>query len=463
MNRPERDRELSVAELNTIDHPRVRLGILCQRIAIAVGFTGLFVLCALALFGVWSATVGEARHGQILWTYPYSSYLIDYSAGFVRRGAIGTLIGFLTHGQRPLLFTSWMIFANYAALSFCVFVLVLFNAKRKLATALLVFLLPSGILMAGMMGEFYFWKEAFFLTALAALGCGFNVVVRLPPGAVQRTLGRTLIVVLLLFSAFASLAHESFVFLAAPAFAYLLVALIRISFGPNQRETTFATWYMVALFGIFLVLGFVFHGTSAQVSRIWQHVNPLDRAMYPPGHYGDIEQLAHSARYELNDITHLITCGFTWWYLAPMALLFLYCTVVACVLPGRARGWSVCYLVIAVCAAPMFVLAVDYGRWVMMIQMTFLITLLSLGREKLASIRIFPVRIRSLEGKFDSLESSFDKFVQRHVVVVTGALLLFTLTFRMPMLFVTDPLAANPEGAFPAALVYTVRSVKHLR
>lgn len=454
---------MSVAQLSATQHPRVRIFyLLCQRIAVAVGFAGLLFLCALALFDVWSGTVEAARHGSILWTYPYSSYLIDYSAGFVRRGAIGTLIGFLTHGQRPLLFTSWMVFANYAALSVCVFVLILLNAKHKLATALLVFLLPSGIVMAGIMGGFFVWKESFFLTALAALGCGFNIIARLPSGAVQRGLGRTLIAVLLLFSAFASLAHESFIFLAAPAFAYLLIALIRISFGLNRRETTFATWYMLVLLGMFLVLGFLFHGTSAQVSRIWQHVNPLDRAMYAPGKYGDIEQLGHSAGYELNDIVHLITCGFTWWYLAPLALFFIYCTAVACVLGGRSRGWSVCYLVIAICTVPMFVLAVDYGRWVMMIQMTFLITLLSLGRERLATIRIFPVRMSSLEGKLDHLELFFDNLVQRHLVIVTGGLLLFTLTFRMPLLFITDPLGANPEGAFPAALVYTLRSLKHL-
>lgn len=453
-----------MTNLDTTHSARARtLPLVIRRFAVLIAFLGLLILCALAVFGAWSMTVRDARYGSIGWTYPYSAYLVDYSTGFIRRGAIGAVVGYFAHGRPRLLPISWLLFVNYVALMVCVATLILLNASRKLATAILVFLLPSGIVMSGVMGGFFVWKEAFFLTALAALGCAYNLIVRLPSPAVQRVLARALIVVLLIISVFASLAQETFIFLAAPAFAYLLIALIRIAFPSHPADTRFSIWYLIAMLAMFLVVGVFSHGGPAQLSQMWQHLNPADRNLYPPGKSGDMEVIGFTVSNQLNTIAHIVTSGYTWWYLSPMALFFVYCTAIACFVGGNARRWSVAYLLIILCASPMFVIGADYGRWVMMIQMSFLITLLTLGRQKLASIRILPVHIPSVERTLDRFESFCDRLVHRHAVAVIAALLLLTLTFRMPIPFVTDPMAHSAEGDFPAAVIYQVRSIKHLR
>lgn len=151
---------------------------------------GLVLLCALAVFGAWFTTIHGAHIRDIGSSYPFSAYLVDYSTGFIRRGAIGAVVGLFLHGQSRLLLISWLLFINYVVLMICVAVLILLNAERKLATALLVLLLPSGIVMAGIMDGFFVWKEALFLAALGLLDCGYNIAVRLPVGSAQRAMGR---------------------------------------------------------------------------------------------------------------------------------------------------------------------------------------------------------------------------------------------------------------------------------
>jgi hypothetical protein len=129
--------------------------------------------------------------------------------------------------------------------------------------------------------------------------------------------------------------------------------------------------------------------------------------------------------------------GFTWWYLAPAALLVLYVSCLVSLSENRfpqSSSWSWCLVALSVGAFPMFLLGVDWGRWILMILMSFLIVWFSLGSERLATRR--PAMMNRFELKMQSFEQVIRNFVQAHRGLTLTALIFFTLTFRMPELFV---------------------------
>ena len=356
----------------------------------------LVILTTFSIVTVWFETV---RAGIVYAPYQFGDFLVTYSGGFVRRGAIGTIFKLAAHGQSVLLAFSVYTFAAFLLLVFALFFLVFYRAKFRLQTLLLVGLMPGGYVQMSLTREFMFRKEFGFIALLAVFACLYI------------SLRKRLALEILAYAVgvFCMLSHESFAFLVAPAFALLLYGLTRSWKTPAA--------YMGAMLMLFAVLTTAFHGSPAQVATIWQHTLPQDRVQG----MGSLGTIGLSFRWEAALIQSVLLSGYTWWYIGPVLLVSAYCWFIVWV-NDKETSWVAPHALLLIAAMPMFLLGVRLG---------------SMDRKRgvFVSDRVAgDGRDIRIGDHFSSFEASFRKLARPGIFWL---LLAFTVTFRLPELFIS--------------------------
>ena len=173
----------------------------------------LVILTSFSIVTVWFETV---RAGIVYAPYQFGDFLVTYSGGFVRRGAIGTIFKLAAHGRSVLLAFDVYTFAAFLLLVFALFFLVFYRAKFRLRTLLLLAMMPGGYVQMSLTREFMFRKEFGFIALLAVFACLYiSLRKRLPLGSILAYA----------VGVFCMLSHESFAFLVAPAHASCIFRL----------------------------------------------------------------------------------------------------------------------------------------------------------------------------------------------------------------------------------------------
>ena len=358
-----------------------------------------FVVAVVPLLLLYSATVAVARHGQVaLSPYILGEMLENYSAGFVRRGLLGAVIQHLTHHGSAVLFTTELIFWNYALFLIALLVLIVWRARLWAWTLPLIFLMPGGVFTMAFTHELYYRKEMFFYSGLAVLGLANACLAQVAGVQRRNLLARILLAATVAFSVFAALVHEAFLFLAAPATAFLFanaaLELHKQEPGPGVAVRRLTGWFIAGNVLLFLLISVFGQGSPAKTAVIWNSFSPADRALFPPGSHGGLDLLWFPLKFVIRSQIITLFSGWAWYYLAPMGILFLYCATLVCLNEGEEtsvfRGWASAYLTLFLCSLPLFLIGLDYGRWVNAVPVTFLILWLSLGSERLALIPLVP-------------------------------------------------------------------------
>ncbi|HEY4805275.1 MAG TPA: hypothetical protein VIH96_21895 [Paraburkholderia sp.] len=413
--------------------------------------TNLFVL---ALMGVgialvWGLTASMPE--TLNWSgYAYSDWLITYDAGFVRRGLGGALLGLVRENADWISAINHLVFVNYTML--CVLLFALWRASRWQSTPAIVLalLLPGGLVHMAFADEYFFRKEMLFHISLA-IDCLLYVYICRAGRDGARTFAAWLFFVVFLAQCVAlPLLHEGFVFISFPAF-YLLARRLAHMFPARRAFTSLAR---LGVFIQLLMLGvcFAWRGTPELASEMWMALDPALRTALSPDKphipYGAMMVLGLSMLANLAMSLHVVVSGQFWeWAVGAIGIG----AVLAFITSRRDAPGGVCspellrrHLAIlwflALCSVPIFVIAMDWGRWLSAVALSYLMLLLADGAASITTpdtLRLVPASVRVRLEPFiqyvsRDLIGAFAFRSTRHGKAIFLLSLFFCLTFRLP-------------------------------
>ncbi len=313
------------------------------------GFSpALAILIALLL---WAA--GTQFHAALSWgheSWQLGDWLINYSGGFVRRGLTGTLVQLVSKATG--------VQANHIviAASFACYTLLALWFLRRCAGYFPAVLVLSCVAMG-----FPAYQDSIVrkdcLGLLLFLGCVSADGGPLSPAA--------RLVIVNLLAALAIFSHEAFAFYALPALAILVAR-------NDPRPFILRGLALLPAAGC-LLLAIVFHGTPQIADAVndswlplWRVTDPGDASVENPIHA--IEALGWSSAKGVSLSTYMLASGFY----QPAAWAFVYAVSFALVVLFTGRGERgvaskirITSILLAqlVFISPLFLLGVDYGRW----------------------------------------------------------------------------------------------------
>lgn len=317
----------------------------------------LVILTGLLFWAIGSQWVSALSWGHD--SFELTEWLINYSGGFVRRGLPGSLIGICSDATG--------IQANHLVIGFslaCYLVLTIWLLRRATSRFPAILILSCIAMGIPAYQDSIVRKDC--LGLLLLVGCLAAERSRLPRPVV--------LVALNLLAGVAILSHESFVFYAL---AGLVLLRDRDRKSPAAIEFIRRGLSLLPAAGCFL-LTVAFHGTPGQAEAVnaswmplWRVIDPGNPGLATPS--AAIEALGWTTQQGLSLSLYLLTSGFY----QPLAWAMVFATTFGLVVlfTGQNAACSatvttalrvrVTALLLAQLAfvSPLFLLGVDYGRW----------------------------------------------------------------------------------------------------
>lgn len=327
----------------------------------------VFAGCAFTIYMVYQHTLADPN--VLRWnSWAYSELLINYEAGFVRRGLIGHL---LLHTGSSLFVINHFVFATAVLVT----ALVASNAiyvglrSKSLIAVGLCFMLPGGLISMSQLNQYYFRKEVLFISFVYLL----VFVRRWAARQSETTVLGTVIAWSAVSSASAALmlVHEAFMFMAAPA-----VVLIMRDWCNSYRATMTATY--ATILGIIFLFNIIYKGNTDVVHGIWASLSAADRGLISKDGTpaGGIGALGWSFVQGLKLPLSVLLSGAALYWLMPVLLsATAVATYSALVASDTRRGFArglILYGALLVGVGPLFALGWDWGRWIASVNMTCL-------------------------------------------------------------------------------------------
>jgi hypothetical protein len=317
----------------------------------------LAILIALLIWQVCAQLFSSLSWGHD--SYQMTEWLINYSGGFVRRGLPGTLIRIASNATG--------IQANYLAIVSglaCYLLLAAWLLRCATATFPVVLVLSCIVMGIPAYQDSIVRKDC--LGLLFLLGCLWAERRRLPLPFATATLN--------LMACLAILCHEAFVFYAIAGFILLRCR--------NQESLTWTLFIRQSLSllpaGICFLLVTRYHGSPEQALTInnswlslWQIIDPGNPALGTP--FAAIEAMGWTTEHGLSLSLYMLTSGF--YQPLAWAMVFAISFVFIVLFTDRdsdrknkpsmeIRVHVTALLVVQlVFISPLFLLGVDYGRW----------------------------------------------------------------------------------------------------
>ncbi len=305
---------------------------------------------------------------QLAWTaWSYSDWLINYSAGFVRRGLGGEIMQAIWSPERFLANLNLYLFIQF--LAFTLLFTGLFVRVSGLNRALLLALaMPGGVYNMAWTNEFFHRKEMLFNLFLVAVAC----IVCIPTSLVARkTAWSAAVFVSVLAFLVLPLVHESFVFLTAtPAICLLIVS----SPGNSIVNRSRLAWALFAVAILQFAVATFFKGNAEIAQAIWKALPPRLIANLPPSipvqaPFGAVSGIGWTIGHALSLPWRIVVAGKLWYWFVPvgiaMAGLAVMWNDIQWRRPARSAGPMVAVVAaIFLAATPLYVLGWDWGRWI---------------------------------------------------------------------------------------------------
>lgn len=323
---------------------------------------------------IWAIVVQlSAARGWGHGSWQMTEWLINYSGGFVRRGLIGSVVWHLSTwtGMRA----TWLIIG----LSLLCYVGLAGWLLRRASGIFPVALILSCVVM-GLPG----YQDAIIrkdcLGLLLLLCC-----LRIEASQQQRWVAWG---VINLLAVIAILTHEAFVFYALPPLVLLTGVGTASGIGGMVRRAV----VMLPAIGCFCLVS-IYHGTPATAVAVndswlelWRQLEPAGVCLEEPA--ASIAALGWTTEYGLSLAIYLLTSG----PYQPVAWAAMFGISFGLVVwfTGRAFGtaervvlrarMAALLVVQLACISPLFVLGVDYGRWLFLWVVSSMISL-TMGRS----------------------------------------------------------------------------------
>jgi hypothetical protein len=319
--------------------------------------TALVVLGAALWSGVGGYAITVQRGGG---DHQTADWLISYPGEFLRRGLFGEL---LLRSTPPGTATLWILFAIQVALYLPILLYVLWFLERRSWSwsAIALACSPAGLAFIGWDVVGGFRKEVLGFVALVLLAAARHSGNGLVKAAAL--VGSVGVWTLAVFS------WESIAFML-PAVLFLLLAGTPLPLG-----RVFAGVFS-GIAAVAVGLSVVFHGSAETPARLCQSL--IDHGLSPDLCTGAIAWMGR----DLNDSLQLVQQNLAVHsgYLAMAALAAL---------PIVTTGWLRRYwpwaLAMLVGIAPLFVLGIDYGRWIHILFLEIAICMMVASAELLES------------------------------------------------------------------------------
>lgn len=360
--------------------------------------------------------------------WPISDWLINYHAGFIRRGLVGEVLLRLFGDSsviRPLYILVFCSFVIYVA---C-FIWVYLKSKVRNSNLLLAgLLIQGGIFHMGISSDFYTRKENLFLIFFAILCLLYLQIQEVKEDCKAFWIG-VFLGVLLLIAPFLVSIHEAYFFMSFPATLLLLLILAKEN-PSNQFLRPALFLFALEIVSLFLMCSY-YHGDIFSGQKIWDALPFADRLFLSPGapysSFGALSSLGWGLDQQLTTLYGVFSSGgiFIWlFFLVGNALVLMYMasSIAAVNSSNQVTQYIRWILISIVISLGMFVIGCDWGRWIAYVSNQTVLIMLTLSRSKLMSLK---------EGNtaFVSVNKICNLFTGLGAL---GFILIFGLVFQMP-------------------------------
>ena len=306
-------------------------------------------------------TILSLRYGFEIWrggdSWQTGDWLINYSDGFIRRGLLGSILYWLSDFGASLL---WLTFGLQITIYGLMFTLVskLYKASERSLFWLLILFSPAFLLFPFYHFSGGFRKEILVLTLFAYFSLLFA----------KSSVSNSKVIWIIVFYLLAGLSHELTIFVL-PFFIFVLWRCVETS----QLELKYAIWFSVVfiLISFFLItLSYFFKGSVESASVICNSL--VHRSLDPNICTGGIAWLQEDASGSIQRVVDMFN-GRSFNVLQFAFLAFLP--------TAFTTFWNKETLILLVVSVafmvPLFVLAIDWGRWIYILAFMFYCLLLS--------------------------------------------------------------------------------------
>lgn len=411
--------------------------------------TIILLLIGMSIMAVWSATLLHPR--SLSWSgWAYSEWLINYDGGFIRRGLGGWLIGLARRGGNVLETVNALVFVNYAAVLLTFFLVWWRSKARSFGAFVLAILIPGGLFQMAIGIEFFFRKEIAFHVALGLDCLLYGWFMAAATARAKVTAARVFFALFAVQCVLLPLVHESYVFISFPASFLLALDVARQL--PQERGLMRLVKLSVALQVVMFALCTVFKGNPDVLNQMWHMLRPEDRLLISPAAPdrpdGGMSAIGWTALWNLGGVLHVFVSGQFWiWGFAGLGVTLVLALVTAWSVRDdaahkgeRLRRHMRQLLFLFVASAPMYVLGVDWGRWMSSVTISYLFLCLTDGDARVPApdcLRLIPSKLRArIAAAFEMTASGFFAGVAvsttRHRSALFLLALFFCLTFRSP-------------------------------
>ena len=225
----------------------------------------LVTFSSLSLFEIYKIVLVSPSDLHYTLNWAFSDYLINYSGGFVRRGILGELLSFFGEGRIVPAFNIFLMALFTVNLSLLVYLTRLTTVSFLVPS--LAILMPLGVVSVSVHAdlEIFARKEMIFycFTTYCAVQSVKNYRLTYGgnhDGQLLNSKLKILITQIFIFSTFAMLSHEGFVFYSVPTLLILL-SVNALKLKPRWRITILALY--IALILLLSIILFFNRGTPS--------------------------------------------------------------------------------------------------------------------------------------------------------------------------------------------------------
>jgi len=355
----------------------------------------------------------RAINGSALKDWGYSEFLLNYSAGFIRRGLPGSVLTYIYNnfGLNPYL--TLTLFLSLIIFSITIILFYLFYSSKLSGTQIFLISLNPLLINSAFLSVIMFRKDWLIIFGLT-IHALFNRLLSL--GRVQSKQYMLFFIFYIFYSQIVILSHEIGIL-----FIFAHIFLIKCASHNLERSHKNKLKKLILLYSGTQFISFIFlafnHGTQSQIDRIVARL-PTE---FKLGNISALNSIANDPTQQFTNISlGMFTNTFSliffsiWFFLGPIFLHSVFNQIT-----------SINYFWYFLAISPLlllFILGNDWGRWIVLI--SFAVVIL-----RLADSGIVDLRMNLSPKKLSMVIAKLDKKIVTLVVVLA-----------LPFLFVRIPI-----------------------
>ncbi|MEJ2566391.1 MAG: hypothetical protein P8164_11805 [Gammaproteobacteria bacterium] len=376
-------------------------------------------------------------------SWAFFDWLVNYKAGFVRRGLVGALIHRYGYGHE-VVWVNCLVFVLGASIVALLATLALRISNFHPKAALLYTISPAGFFWMALSNQYYYRKEMLFYLSLLTIA---HLYLYWKQTENRKIAGMVLALIAISFLIL-PLVHEAFLFFCLLYF-YLITASIVGFYAPGKTTRSILRLLVIANLVIFAMLSW-FKGNAEQSSIIWASLSSSAQAVADrDGISGGISAIGWSIFKGFSLSVRAILSGMGTYYLFALAVIYLVVGYIFSALSGlalvqayRNQRLNITFAAVCLSFLPLFALGWDWGRWIV-------------GIYIVSSTMV----ISGVFVEVDSYIAIVDRIVSERVLTIFFFLMLFAICLltKIPECCIDGPGDSFYKNRFVSSIVHNLK------